>query len=444
MQYITITHLNNYIKNSLESDFKLKNMYVVGEISNLKKHYSGHIYLSLKDENSKINAVIFQSYAKNIKCDLEDGMKVVVRCSIGVYPSNGAYQLYINALMPLGRGDLQLKFEQLKKKLYDEGLFDENKKKPLVTYPSNIGVISAPNGAAIQDVISTIKRRWPICNITLLVSLMQGESASNDVINKLKQADEMNFDCIIIARGGGSIEDLWPFNNEELAYLVNECKTPIISAIGHETDFTILDFVSDKRAPTPTGAAEMATPNINDVLQNIEQYKKRLITAFNKNLSNIRTYFDGLKKQTSVSNLEKMYESKMLKVDALKSRMINAYKDNIKNVDKLLNDYDNRLNKYIETVKNEYKIRINNDYNNLINSFKNYYLNTKNNYQNILVKYNALNPINNLARGYSVVSKDDKIIKSIKDVEINNELNIKLSDGSVTTIVKGVKENERN
>ena len=444
MQYISITHLNEYIKSSLESDSKLKNIYVVGEISNLKKHYSGHIYLSLKDENSKINAVIFASYARNIKCDLEDGMKVVVRCSIGVYPANGAYQLYINALMPVGKGDLYVKFEQLKKKLSEEGLFDEDKKKPLVTYPLNIGVISAPNGAAIQDVISTIKRRWPIADITLLVSLMQGEMASSDVINKLKQADEMNFDCIIIARGGGSIEDLWPFNNEELAYLVSECKTPIISAIGHETDFTILDFVSDKRAPTPTGAAEMATPNIDDVLNNINQYKMRLINAFNKNLKNIRTYFDGLKKQTSVSNLEKLYESKMLKVDALKNRMISSYTNRIKDVDKELMDYSTRLNKYLETIKTENKIRINNDYNALINAFNNNLNKIKNNYQNILVKYNALNPINNLARGYSVVTHNDKVVKSIKDVNIDNELSIKLSDGSISTIVKGVKENERN
>ena len=444
MQYITISHLNQYIKNYLESDQHLKGIYVVGEISNLKMHYSGHVYLSLKDETSKINAVMFASVASKIKCRLEDGMKVVCRASIGVYPANGAYQLYIQAIEPIGKGDLYAQFEQLKKKLGEQGLFDESLKKQLPMYPKSIGVISAPQGAAIQDVISTIKRRWPICDITLLVSLMQGETAAKDVIEKLKKADNMNFDVIIIARGGGSIEDLWPFNNEELAYLVSECKTPIISAIGHETDFTILDFVSDRRAPTPTGAAEMATPNINDVLINIDQYKKRIVSLFSKNLTNKKDYFNIIKNSISLTSIEKLYEVKMLQVDTLKSRLI-KHRDNFFNdIITKINNYQNRLETSLIKKTHETKLDLQNYRNKIEQLYNTNYQNNIKKYQELVAKLDALSPLSVLTRGYSVVAKDNKLVQSVNEVKVNDILTLKVSDGEIETVVKGVKENGKN
>lgn len=423
MEYISITRLNSYLKNSLESDAKLKNIYVVGEISNLKKHYAGHYYLSLKDENSKINAVMFASNVSKLKYDLKDGMKVVCKCSIGVYIQSGSYQLYITSIEPIGQGDLYAKFEQLKKKLFELGLFDEQKKKKSPLFPANIGVISAPQGAAIQDVISTIKRRWPIANITLLVSLMQGESASLDVINKLKVADKMNFDVIIIARGGGSIEDLWPFNDERLAYIVSEAKTPIISAIGHETDFTILDFVSDKRAPTPTGAAEMATPNIIDVYNVIETYKKRLITTFNKNLINKTDNFHNIKNRLSVNTIERSFELKFLQLDSFKSRLNNIITKQNQEIKLTLNSYQNRLN----------------------NSYDNIYKNIKQKYVTLVTKLNAMSPLNVIERGYSIVTNDrGKVVNDINIINIDENLQIRVRNGEISATVKGVKSNGKN
>jgi len=264
-RYITVSVLNKYLKNKFDTDPNIKSVSLRGEISNYKGHTRGHLYFTLKDETSRISAVMFQSYASKLTFNPVDGMKVLVTGRVSIYEATGAYQIYIESMEEDGLGNLYLKFEELKKKLATEGLFNPELKKPIPKFPSKIGIITAPTGAAIRDILSTIKRRFPACNTILFPSLVQGELAAPNIVSQIELADTYDLDLLIVGRGGGSIEDLWAFNEEIVARAIYKAKTPIISAVGHEIDFTIADFVADLRAPTPTGAAEMAVPNMEDI-----------------------------------------------------------------------------------------------------------------------------------------------------------------------------------
>lgn len=409
----SVTQLNNLIKDYLDINPSLKKIQVIGEISNLKKHYTGHWYLTLKDENSRINAMVFSSYASRIKIKVEDGMKVMVTGSISVYAQGGSYQIYITDIDPIGVGALYLQYEQLKKKLAEEGLLDPQNKKNIPAYPNNIGVISAPQGAAVRDVITTIRRRWPVANITLLSALVQGASAAPDVLDKLIKADNMGFDTIIIARGGGSIEDLWCFNDESVARFVANMKTPTISAIGHETDFTILDFVADRRAATPTAAAEIATPNIYEVLVNVESHANRMK---NKLIAKFDFYNEAIKRIKSrnwFTNPEMLYVNKHLQCNSLVQRL-----------------NDSTKNKFMDLHKTLEKSRI--VMKNLLVSTKE---KKKHEYLNLVSTLDALSPLKVINRGYSIVEAKGKTINSIEHVNINDELKIRLKDGRVSAKV---------
>ena len=277
--YITVTQLTKYIKYKIDNDVNLDTVYLKGEISNFKAHTRGHFYFTIKDENSRINAVMFSSSASKIKFVPTDGMKILVTGKISVYEATGGYQIYVNEMLEDGVGNLYIAFEQLKKKLEQEGLFDPAKKKKIPKIPTTIGIITAPTGAAIKDILSTIKRRWPLAKTILFPSLVQGEEAASDIVRNINIAKDYDLDVLIIGRGGGSIEDLWPFNEEIVARAIYDLDIPTISAVGHEIDFTIADFVADLRAPTPTGAAEMAVPNINDVINYLKQLDDTLIKS---------------------------------------------------------------------------------------------------------------------------------------------------------------------
>jgi len=253
--YITVTQLTKYIKYKIDNDVNLDTVYLKGEISNFKAHTRGHFYFTIKDENTRINAVMFSSSASRIKFTPTDGMKVLVTGKISVYEATGGYQIYVNEMLEDGVGNLYIAFEQLKKKLESEGLFDPAKKKKIPKIPTTIGIITAPTGAAIKDILSTIKRRWPLAKTILFPSLVQGEDAASDIVRNINLSKNFELDVLIVGRGGGSIEDLWPFNEEIVARAIYELDTPVISAVGHEIDFTISDFVADLRAPTPTGVA---------------------------------------------------------------------------------------------------------------------------------------------------------------------------------------------
>lgn len=274
-KYLTISQINKYIKNRFEQDENLNVVYLKGEISNFKNHTTGHLYFTLKDENSRILAVMFRNNASSLTFAPIDGMKVLVKGKISCYEANGNYQIYVNEMSEDGVGNLYLEFEKLKKKLYEKGLFDQNLKKPIPKFPKKIGVITATTGAAIRDIITTINRRYRLAEIIIFPCLVQGDGAKEDIVKNLTLASDYDLDVIILGRGGGSIEDLWAFNEEIVAEAIYNSKIPIISAVGHEIDFTISDYVADLRAPTPTAAAELAVPNNIELISYIKQLELR-------------------------------------------------------------------------------------------------------------------------------------------------------------------------
>jgi len=409
-KYITVTQLTKYIKYKIDNDVNLNEVFLKGEISNFKAHSRGHFYFTIKDEGSRINAVMFASQTKKIKFMPQDGMKVLVTGKISVFEANGGYQIYVNDMLEDGVGNLYIAYEQLKKKLQDEGLFDESHKKQIPKIPNRVGVITAPTGAAIKDIISTIKRRWPLCEIILLPALVQGEAAHDTIVKQIKNAENYNLDTLIVGRGGGSIEDLWPFNEEDVARAIYECSIPTISAVGHEIDFTIADFVADLRAPTPTGAAEMAVPQLNDVKNYLDQINIRLNKSLINKININKKHLEEIKKHYIFTNPISIYQSKELIFDGILERLKFSLTSLVHVKEKKYNEVMSSI-----IVKNPY---------NLIEKKGNKYL-------QVISKLEALSPLKTLQRGYSIAKKDGKVINSVKDVKKDDKLEINLNDGSV-------------
>lgn len=391
MEYQTIGEFTRYLKLMFDTSTKMRNVYLKGEISNLKIHTTGHIYFSLKDETSKINAMMFSSSAKNLNFVPAEGMKVLVHGRVSIYEATGNYQIYVSEMEEDGLGNLYIEFEKLKKKLANLGLFDESHKKPIPKFPKRIGVVTASTGAAIRDIISTIERRYPIAKIYLFSSLVQGEGAKDDIVRNIKRANEFDLDVLIVGRGGGSIEDLWPFNEEDVAYAIYNSEVPIISAVGHEVDFTIADFVADLRAPTPTGAAEMAVPNINDVKDLINNYKIRLHESINKLIKFKRLNLDKLISSYVLNNPAMMYQNKEQQLIMMIDKINDLINYNIKEKGIVLN--------------------------------------------HMIEKLELINPLGVLKRGYTLTYMDDKIVNSTKSIKKDDTLKIKFSDGIVSTKV---------
>ena len=410
IKYITISDLNRYIKAKFDIDSNLNNVYLKGEISNFKHHTRGHFYFTLKDENSRLSAVMFNFNASKVGFEPEDGMKVLVSGRISVYEATGSYQIYVNTMEMDGIGNLYLEFEKLKKKLASEGLFNKEHKKPIPKYPKTIGIITAPTGAAIRDILSTIKRRYPIAKTILFPALVQGEGAKESVTRQLKKAQEYYLDVIICGRGGGSIEDLWCFNEEMVARAIYESKIPVISAVGHEIDFTIADFVADLRAPTPTGAAEMAVPNITDLNNLFNQLKIRAIKAIQNKIAGTENRLKTLTSKQILKNPLSIYEIKEQRLDNLLDRLqlfiANKLKEDNLRYHKII---DNKL------LKEPTKILENKEY-----QF------------NILLKtVTILNPMKLLDSGYSIVKNKNEVITSVKLVNVDDVINIALKDGTI-------------
>jgi len=309
-KYLSITALTKYIKHKIDTDFNLQVVYLRGEISNFKAHSSGHLYFSLKDESSIIKAIMFKGNAMKLDFKPSEGMKVLIKGTVSVYEAGGTYQVYISEMQEDGIGILYQLYEKLKLKLSSEGLFDAKYKKDIPKYPKRIGIVTASTGAAIKDILSTINRRFPICETYLFPCLVQGETAPQDIVKKLKQAESFGVDVIIVGRGGGSFEDMNCFNDEMVARTVFDMKTPVISAVGHEIDYTIIDFVSDLRAPTPTGAAEMAVPNLFDLNNLIKQYNIRLNEIIIKNINYKKLIIEKFKTSFLIKNQMLMFNTK--------------------------------------------------------------------------------------------------------------------------------------
>ncbi len=416
-KYLTVTALTKYIKYKLESDNNLKKVYLKGEISNFKAHSTGHFYFSIKDENSIIRAIMFNSNAKKLNFIPTEGMKILVTGTISVYPATGSYQIYVDDLIEDGIGNLYVAFEKLKEKLLKEGLFDPKYKKKIPKIPSKIGIVTAKTGAAVKDIISTIRRRFPLCETYLFPCLVQGENASEDIRNKVIQADQYQLDVLIVGRGGGSFEDLNCFNDEALARTIFACKTPIISAVGHEIDFTIADFVADMRAPTPTGAAEMAVPNKMDLLTHVNQLKIRLDESIIKKLKYQKLVLDSFTNSFVIKNPLLLYQNKQQQLDL-----------DIEKINKLILDNIERKKIKLDQFKNNYIL------NNPVILYQNYMKELN----NFLEKLELLNPISVLKKGYSLTYYNGTILSSIKTVKKDDFLNIRLYDGTLDVVVKNV------
>lgn len=418
--YITVAALTRYIKYKLDNDSNLQEVCIKGEISNFKHHTRGHFYFTIKDEESRINAIMFASNTKNINFEPIDGMKVLVKGRISVFEATGNYQIYVTEMVEDGVGNLYALFEKLKQKLKDEGLFDSKYKKQIKKIPNKIGVITAPTGAAIKDIISTINRRYPLCEVILFPSLVQGKEAAADIVENIKLADSYNLDTLIVGRGGGSIEDLWAFNEEIVARAIFECNTPVISAVGHEIDFTISDFVADVRAATPTGAAEIAVPSKEELKKLINQYEIRLSKNIKDKVDNNKSYLNKVLDSYILKSPMSIYEVKEEKLSNLLERTKNVMFN-------ILNS--NRLK--LENIKGSY----------LFLNPKRMFENKNNSYINLINKLEVLNPLNTLKRGYTITKKDNKVINSVKNIKNKEKLDITFEDGVIKTEVIDIKEN---
>ena len=417
-KYLSVTALTRYIKYKIDNDKNLQEVYLRGEISNFKAHTRGHYYFTIKDENSRINAIMFSYNASKLKFLPEDGMKILVKGKISVFESTGNYQMYVEDMMEDGVGNLHIAFEQLKEKLAKEGLFDIKFKKEIPKIPMRVGIVTASTGAAIKDILSTIRRRFPICKTILFPCLVQGELAKDDIVKKLDIADNYGLDVIILGRGGGSIEDLWPFNEEIVARKVFSCKTPIISGVGHQIDFTICDFVADVRAETPTGAAERAVTHLSDLILEIKNNENRCTNVIKSILENNKLKLKKLTDNYIIKNPLGLYEIKEQKLDNIIDKantMINAI------------IYSNKSK--LEIIKNSI----------IFKEPKILYENKMKKNNHLIEKLEILNPLNALKRGYSITKKDGKCITSIKEIKEDDNISIIIKDGMVNAKIMEVK-----
>ncbi len=395
---ISVSQLNEYIKTLIDGNAFLSNVCVKGEISNFTNHRTGHFYFSIKDESSVIRAVMFKSSAARIKFIPENGMKIIARGSVSLFVRDGQYQLYVTSMEPEGIGSLYLAFEQLKQKLEKEGLFDKARKKAIPVMPLRVGVITSPTGAAVRDIINIISRRFPIAKIVLYPAQVQGEGAHMQLIDGIKYFNSKNSaDVIILGRGGGSIEDLWEFNNEKLAYVISESNIPVISAVGHETDFTICDFVSDMRAPTPSAAAELAVPDTSELLADLSNIRSRMSTLLLQ-----KVFYE--KEKIKLFSERKIFTDPEYYLQ--EKKLITAFL-----YDKLSRSINLKINDYIYSL------------------------------QKISGKLDAMSPLATLSRGYSINYNltSDKSVTSILDVSKDDKVKMRLKDGSVLVNVFDVE-----
>jgi exodeoxyribonuclease VII large subunit len=442
-QIFTISALNKYIKRTFDNDEILQNIWIKGEISNFKKHSRGHMYFTIKDDHSRIQAVMFVGNNRFLKFIPEDGMNIIVRGNVTIYEATGQYQIYVNEMQPDGVGNLYLAYEQLKKKLEAAGYFDDQYKKSLPKIPKEIGVITSPTGAAVRDIITTLKRRFPSVTITLFPVLVQGPEAPNSIAKAIYQANQTEaIDVLIVGRGGGSIEELWAFNEEIVAKAIFQSTIPIISAVGHETDVTIADFIADKRAATPTAAAELAVPNWEDLYEKIGQRKIRIQRAIAKKIETERKKLTNLQKSYAFRYPEQLVKQKEQQLDRLfddlqrnmlhlierkRTALLNIEKDVQRNHPKSyiakareqLEKNETLLRQHVTSIKKEKEFQ----------------------FKHLTTKLEALSPLKIMTRGYSLAYKQDgKLIKSISNVSVGEPLTIKLKDGSVSCQIKDIEK----
>ena len=397
--YTTASKINAYIKNMFRQDYVLSRVSVKGEISNCKYHTSGHIYFTLKDEGGTLSAIMFASQAKSLSFHLSDGMQVIVSGRIEVYERDGKYQLYANSIVQDGIGDLYKKFEELKKQFQDMGYFESEYKRPIPYFSKKIGIVTASTGAAIHDIMNISYRRNPYVSLVLYPALVQGEGAASSIVSGIEKLDTMGMDVIIVGRGGGSIEDLWAFNEECVAEAIFNAKTPIISAVGHETDFTIADFVADLRAPTPSAAAELAVADIHQIENRIAGYEELVNKAFMKVISQKRAVIDNYSMRLKYLNPVSRINEKRITLDRLKERLDD-------NMSRLLKDYRHKLEVYASRL-------------------------------------HGVSPLEKLGQGYSCTQNENGVpVTSVSNISLGDIITTTLKDGEIISQIKEVKNNE--
>lgn len=395
---ISVKQLNFYVKSLLEGDKNLVNVTVFGEISNFKNHYSsGHRYFTIKDNDAAIRCVMFKGNAQRVNFAVNDGMKVILKGRVSLFEKDGQYQFYAEEMYPLGIGDITAQFEMLKNKLLKEGLFDTESKRKLPEFPKRIAVITSETGAAVQDILNILSRRWPISEIVLCPVAVQGELAVSQMVDALDRVYALNnIDVIIIGRGGGSIEDLWAFNSETLARKIYESPIPVISAVGHETDFTICDFVADMRAPTPSAAAELAVPDINDILGKIITQKSTLKTLLGNKYDYCKAVLNSIKNSSYFSNPLYLIDKKEQLLDMLSQNLQQVFENNFKNQQFAL--------------------------------------------QTCAAKLDALSPLKVISRGYAVAKQENQTVTSVDGLNVNDSIDIVLKDGTLNCSINNIKK----
>ena len=443
-RYLTVSALTKYIKRKFDFDPHLRNVYVKGEISNYKRHTSGHLYFTLKDEKARIAAVMFSAQAGRLKFSPENGMTVLVRGEITVYEFSGQYQIYVEEMQPDGIGELFLAFEQLKEKLEKEGLFRKERKKPIPPYPETVGVVTSPTGAAIRDIITTIRRRYPIARIIVYPALVQGNQAAPSIVKAIETANERKeSDVLIVGRGGGSLEELWAFNEEIVARAVARSEIPIISAVGHETDTTICDFAADLRAPTPTGAAELAVPQIEEVLERIMNRKIRLFRTMKGRVERERTKLERLMKSYAFRNPRKMYEQRLERLDRASERLARTRNIFIFHCQQSYETMFRRLQNASPAGRiPRHHHRVSELNRRLIQRAGSTVKQKGQDYARLLKMLEALNPLKIMERGNSIVyDGEGQIVKSIHQVEIGEQVDVAVRDGRL--IAKVMEREEK-
>lgn len=442
--YLSVQALTKYIKRKFDADPHLRQVYVKGELSNVTHHASGHLYFTLKDAKSQIRAVMFRSDAQQIKFTPKSGMNVLITGDVTVYEVSGQYQLYVRDMQPDGIGALYLAFEQLKEKLEKEGLFKAEWKQPLPPYPRHIGIVTAKTGAAIQDIYSTVTRRYPLAKMTLLPAIVQGEHAAPSIVRAIEQANfYAEFDVLIVGRGGGSIEDLWAFNEEAVARAIFSSKIPVISAVGHETDTTIADFVADRRAPTPTAAAEMAVPARESLMESVLDRKRALYRSFSYQVKHEQKRLLTLQHSYPLQYPERLYRPFIEKHLQLEERFIRSAETLTKRDEVSLDHLRNRLQHQLPLNEvNAYNRELLRLKKRLHTSVQHELQKHENHFASTIRMLTSLNPLHVIERGYSIVYQDEKVQKTVQDLTIGSTVQIQMQDGYAEATIQSVKQEE--
>ncbi|MDT2834864.1 exodeoxyribonuclease VII large subunit [Vagococcus carniphilus] len=443
-KYLTVTALTKYIKRKFEADPYLDRVFLTGEISNFRMRPNAHQYFSLKDDRSKISAIMFKGAFNSLKFQPEEGMKVLVIGRISLYEASGNYQIYIEHMEPDGVGALYQALEKRKQELQKEGLFNPDFKQPLVRFPKKIAVITSPSGAVIRDIMTTIKRRYPIVQLVIFPTLVQGDKAAADITRRIKEVDAIgDFDTMIVARGGGSIEDLWPFNEENVARAIFEARTPIVSSVGHETDVTIADLVADVRAATPTAAAEIATPVLAEELLKIKEKENRLNQAMSNQLKYKKQLYDHAMNSFVFKQPKRLYEAFSVQLDMLNRRLEQSLVLEVQSKEKEYRTLTQKL--YFQHPQGKVDVskqQVNYLNEKLLTTMQNLMKDNQTNLSQLLLNLDMLSPLKTMLRGYSYVTVDEKIIKSTTELEENQTLTVHLSDGEVKSTVSEIKQKE--